>query len=108
MPSQLTQGLHGKPAHTWRSKIRESVDYVDRHPGDGITAADLATMAGVSERALQTGFRELVGMSPTAYLRGVRLGQVHRERICGAAVFVTDIAARFGFLPSETVQRARR
>ncbi|WP_198432401.1 hypothetical protein [Rhodococcus opacus] len=25
VPSQRTQGLHGKPAHTWRSKIRESV-----------------------------------------------------------------------------------
>ncbi|EKT76745.1 hypothetical protein WSS_A41230 [Rhodococcus opacus M213] len=47
-------------------------------------------------------------MSPTAYLRGVRLDQARRELIRGAAVSVTDIAARFGFLPSETVQRARR
>ena len=124
VPSQLTPELHGKPAHTRRSKIREIVDYIDRHPEDDITTADLATMAGVSERALQAGFREVVGMSPTAYLRGVRLDRVHRELICGAAGSVTDIAARwgffhpgrfaqqyrsrFGFLPSETVQRARR
>ncbi|MFD6064898.1 MULTISPECIES: AraC family transcriptional regulator [Rhodococcus] len=124
VPSQLTPELHGKPAHTRRSKIREIVDYVDRHPEDEITTADLATMAGVSERALQAGFREVVGMSPTAYLRGVRLDRVHRELICGAPGSVTDVAARwgffhpgrfaqqyrarFGFLPSETVQRARR
>ncbi|QSE80549.1 AraC family transcriptional regulator [Rhodococcus koreensis] len=124
VPSQLTPELHGKPPHTRRSKIREIVDYVDRHPEDDITTADLASMAGVSERALQAGFREVVGMSPTAYLRGVRLDRVHLDLACGSSGSVTDIAAhwgfyhpgrfaqqyraRFGFLPSETVLRSRR
>ncbi|NIH80751.1 AraC family transcriptional regulator [Amycolatopsis viridis] len=121
LPSQISPALHSKPAHTRLSKIREVVDYIDNHPGDEITTADLAAMAGVSARALQAGFQEVVGMSPTAYLRGVRLDRVHLELLGGAQGTVTEIAARWGFfhpgrfarqyrerfgqLPSDTARR---
>lgn len=122
IPSQLTPELDHKPAHTPRSKIREIVNYIDRNPDQQITTADLAAMAALSPRTLQAGFRETVGMSPTAYLREVRLDRVHCELVAGAAS-VTEVAARWGFyhpgrfahqyrdrfgcLPSETARGGR-
>ncbi|TSD94086.1 AraC family transcriptional regulator [Skermania sp. ID1734] len=123
VPSQLTALLNRTPAHSRRSKIREIVQYIDEHADEEVTIADLVEMAGVSARALQTGFRDVVGVSPVAYLRNVRLDRVHLELSSGAASAVTDVAARwnffhpsrfahqyrerFGILPSETLHQAR-
>lgn len=123
VPSQLSESLHSRPAHTRHSKIREIVDHIDRHPEDETTTADLAAMAGISARALQAGFQDVVGMSPTAYLRGVRLDRVHLELLSGTSRSVTDVAAdwgffhpgrfaqqyreRFGKVPSETARASR-
>lgn len=124
VPSKLTPLLHSKPAHTRRSKIRELMDYIEDQPDAEITTADLAARAGISPRALQAGFQDVVGMSPTAYLRGVRLDRVHLELTSGAATSITEVAARWGFYhlgrfsqqyrerfavtPSETLARLRR
>lgn len=124
VPSQLTPLLHRKSAHTGRSKIHELVQYINAHADEDIRIDDLVAMAGLSARAVQLGFQEVVGMSPTAYIRSVRLDQVHRQLSSGPAESVTDIAARwnffhpsrfanqyrerFGVLPSVTLQRARR
>jgi transcriptional regulator GlxA family with amidase domain len=99
------------------------MNYIDDHPERETTTADLSAMAGISARALQAGFQEVVGMAPTAYLRGVRLDRVHLELASGAPGSVTDVAARWGFfhpgrfahqyrerfgvLPSETARRTR-
>jgi AraC-like DNA-binding protein len=124
VPSQLTPLLHRKPAHTGRSKIHELVEYINDHADEQIRIDDLVAMAGLSARALQLGFHEVIGMSPTAYIRSVRLDRVHRQLSSGPTESVTDVATRwnffhpsrfahqyrqrFGVLPSETLQRARR
>lgn len=120
IPSQLGPALHASPPHTRRSRIREVMDYIDESPGAEISTADLAAMAGISERALQAGFHDVVGMSPTAYVRGVRLDRVHMELMTGTPGSITEIAGRWGFfhprfarqyrerfgvLPSETARR---
>lgn len=121
IPSQLTRDLGQGPARTRHSRIREIADYIDDRPDSQMTTADLAAMAGMSMRALQSGFQEVVGMSPMAYLRGVRLDRVRTELAAG--VSVTDAATRWGFfhlgrfarhyrerfgvLPSDTARGAR-
>ncbi|MFD5125995.1 AraC family transcriptional regulator [Streptomyces sp. NPDC058385] len=123
VPSQLSTGLLGAPAPTRRSKILEIMDYVDEHPGQELSTADLAAVAGISERTLQAGFQDVVGMSPRAYVRGVRLDRVHLELRSTDTGSITDIAARWGFfhlgrfaqqyrarfglLPSDTARAAR-
>ncbi|WP_237534409.1 AraC family transcriptional regulator [Streptomyces sp. SID3343] len=123
VPSQISELLHGKPAPTRRSKIREVMDYIDDHPGRELSTADLASLAGISERTLQAGFQDVAGMSPRAYVRATRLDRVHLEFSSGTPGSVTDIAARWGFfhpgrfaqqyrsrfgvLPSETSHAAR-
>lgn len=121
VPSQLTKALEREPKHVRRAKIHQVIDYVDAHAASEITTADLAAMVDLSPRALQAAFRDLVGMSPTAYLRGVRLDRAHLELISGAPVtevatrwgffhlsrFADQYRHRFGMLPSETVREAR-
>lgn len=123
VPHQLSPVLHGSPRPTRRSKVREVMDFIDEHPAAATSTADLAAMAGVSARALQLGFQEAVGMSPSVYLRNVRLDRAHAELSCGTGGSVTEVAARWGFfhpsrfarqyrerfgvLPSETVRGTR-
>lgn len=121
IPSRLSRQLAARPAGTGRSRVREVMDFLDAHPEDVTSTADLAATVGVSERSLQAGFRELAGMSPMAYLRGVRLDRVNLE-LATRGGSVTDVAARWGFfhpgrfahqyrdrfgeLPSDTARRA--
>lgn len=97
VPNRLTPELHRKPEQSRRAKIREVIGYLDDHIDGQLTTADLAAIAGLSERVLQAGFSEVVGMSPSAYLRNARLDRAHLELISGTSDSVTDVAARWGF-----------
>ncbi len=123
VPNQFSSLLHGRPAPTRRSKIIEIIELIDLSPSSDLTTVELAAKAGVSARALQAGFQEVVGMSPMAYLRGARLDRVHHELLAGTGESVTDVAGRWGFfhpgrfadqyrarfgdLPSRTARRLR-
>jgi AraC family ethanolamine operon transcriptional activator len=84
---------------------------------------DLCEAAGVSERTLQYAFQDIMGMTPMAYLKRLRLHRV-REAIRNTAIpleTVTSVAYQWGFfhmgefsgaykdcfgeLPSETFKR---
>jgi AraC family ethanolamine operon transcriptional activator len=91
---------------------------------DPMTVRELCETLGTAERTLYLGFRECFGMSPMAYVKGLRLEAVHRDlRRSPAATTVTDTATRWGFfqfgefaaayrtqfgeLPSQTLRGAR-
>jgi AraC family ethanolamine operon transcriptional activator len=91
---------------------------------DPMTVGELCGTLGTAERTLYLGFRECFGMSPMAYLKGLRLAAVHRDlRRSRAATTVTEVATRWGFfqfgefaaayraqfgeLPSQTLRVAR-
>jgi AraC family ethanolamine operon transcriptional activator len=67
--------------------------------GDLPTVVDLCAQAGVSQRALQYAFQEMLGLTPLAYLRAARLNQVRTElnRPNRPDLTVTDVAMRWGF-----------
>jgi AraC-like DNA-binding protein len=125
IPNSYTDLLRAPQRPAPRAKIRRAIELIEENPDAGLSLAELASAAGVTARALQRGFKEVVGMSPTAYVRAVRLDRVHAELIEGAGtVAVTDVAMRWGFfhlgrfaqqyrerfgvLPSETVCRVLR
>jgi AraC family ethanolamine operon transcriptional activator len=60
---------------------------------------DLCEALGTSWRALDSGFREVYGISPGSYLRIVRLHGVRRALRAAdpAGTSVTDIATGWGF-----------
>ncbi|WP_052207460.1 AraC family transcriptional regulator [Sinomonas humi] len=95
VPSQLIRIVARPPERVRRSRVRDVFEYIDANADREITTADLAQIAGCSIRSLQAEFRESVGISPTAYLRGVRLDRVHADLLAGGAV--TAVAAKWGF-----------
>ena len=73
--------------------------YAVTHLGERVPVVDMGEAAGVSERTLQYAFKEMLGMSPVAYLNRLRL---HRVRLALRAASwesttVTQEALRWGF-----------
>jgi AraC-like DNA-binding protein len=103
--------------------VRRVEKFIEEHALDDIALADLTGVAGVSTRALQTGFRRFRNTTPMAYLRAIRLelaradlAKAGRQGASVAAVanahgfghlgrFARAYQARFGELPSETLYR---
>ena len=108
-----------------RGPVRRAVELLEERPHEPWTTTSLAAAVAVSARALQAGFRLHTGVSPTQYLRDVRLGRVHADLAAAApGLTVTDAAAAWGFVhlgrfagayrqrfeeaPSETLRRSRQ
>jgi AraC-like DNA-binding protein len=110
-----------RQAHSRVVQITE--DYALTHAAERLYVTDLCEAAGVRERTLQYAFKEVMGMTPVAYLTRLRLHRV-RQALRAAthrSTTVTAEALRWGFwhfgdfsraykgcfgeLPSDTLQR---
>jgi AraC family ethanolamine operon transcriptional activator len=83
------------------------------------TVGALCMELGVSRRTLQNAFQRVLGVSPLAYLRAIRLGAVRQALKTASSVteaatdmgfwhfghFAKDYQAMFGELPSQTHKR---
>ncbi len=91
--------------------------------GASLYVTDLCTAAGVSERTLEYAFKEVMGLTPVAYLVRLRLHRV-RQALLAAPLGSTTVSAQalnwgfwhfgeftraykecFGELPSDTLRR---
>ena len=106
--------------------VRRSRDYIYDHVDQPLQVVDLCRALGVSRRALQYSFEQVLGVNPLTYLRNLRLNGARKELMAKAhsGIAVRDVLARWGFwhasrfsieyrklfgeLPSETLHRARR
>lgn len=79
--------------------VRMVAETMRADPGADHDLTELAAMAGVSVRSLQAGFRRMYGVSPTTYLREVRLDRVHEALASAdpASRTVTEVATEWGF-----------
>ena len=86
-----------RQAHSRVVQIAE--DYALSHTAEHLYVTDLCEAAGVSERTLQYAFKEVMGMTPVAYLTRLRLHRVrHALRTATqASTTVTTEALRWGF-----------
>lgn len=72
--------------------------YVEEHLGDGLTVNDLAIVAGVSRRTLESRFREQLQVSPKAFINEQRMLLVRRDlRLRSGTESISDVANRWGF-----------
>jgi AraC family transcriptional regulator, ethanolamine operon transcriptional activator len=118
-----------EPARTGRARqerariVRKAEDYVLAHTGDRVYVGDLCRATGVSERALEYAFRDVMGMTPVAHLARIRLHRVRKALLAAAPGSTTVTAAAldwgfwrfgefaraykdcFGELPSATLRR---
>ena len=97
-----------RQAHSRVVQIAE--DYALSHAAERLYVTDLCEAAGVSERTLQYAFRQVMGMTPVAYLRRLRLHRVrHALRTATqASTTVTTEALRWGFWHFGDFSRAYR
>ena len=88
------------PGHVEPSAVRRAAAFMDAHAGSTVTVAEVAGAAGVSVRALQYAFRSHYGITPTGYLRRVRLERAHWQlQTADPAVGMTvaEAARRWGW-----------
>jgi AraC-like DNA-binding protein len=96
----MTRGYIPGPGDMRPVAIRRAVAYIDAHASLPITVTDIAAAAGVGPRALRDGFRRHLDITPTAYLRRVRLDGAHRDlqdADPSTGITVDQVAARWGF-----------
>jgi AraC-like DNA-binding protein len=105
--------------------VRAAEDHALSRIDEPVQITDLCRAAGVSERALQYAFKEVMGLSPRDYLVRVRLHRVRQALLaasqrtstvsvealkCGFlhfGEFSRAYKACFGELPSQTLRRQR-
>lgn len=81
-----------------RRVVQTARDYILAHPDQPLTITDLCAQTYTSRRTLQSCFEQVIGMSPAAYLKVIRLNGVRKDLlISGGALSVSDAAARWGF-----------
>ncbi|WP_192888758.1 helix-turn-helix domain-containing protein [Vibrio bathopelagicus] len=80
---------------------RKAIEFISEHAHQVPTVPELCAVAALSERSLQYGFKELLGVTPIKYLRIVRLNGAHRDlSTCleKGDPRVVDVALKWGFL----------
>jgi AraC-like DNA-binding protein len=114
---------HERARQAQSAIVKTAEDYAMSRAGEEIYVSDLCRIASVSERTLEYAFKEIMGMSPVAYLIRVRLHRV-RQALLAATQGSTTVSAEalewgfwhfgefsrayrdcFGELPSDTLRR---
>ena len=106
--------------------VRVAEDYTLSQPTSRPTISDLCSVTNVSERTLQNAFKEIMKMSPTSFLRRLRLHRVRLElqKTSYSQSTVSTVAQNWGFwhfgdfsrsykdcfgeTPSATLRKSRR
>jgi AraC-like DNA-binding protein len=103
--------------------VKAAEDYALSHVDQRVYVTDLCRAAGVSERALEYAFKEVMGLTPVAYLIRLRLHRVRQALLAAThgSTTVSAVALDWGFwhfgefsraykgcfgeLPSDTLRR---
>jgi AraC family ethanolamine operon transcriptional activator len=82
-----------------RRGLDRAIDYLRASDPAELTVPHLCTVAGVSQRTLEYGFREIFDLTPIGFIRRMRLHALRRELLlaCSDEVTVQDIAFGMGF-----------
>ncbi|MCQ4079134.1 AraC family transcriptional regulator [Streptomyces sp. RB6PN25] len=97
-PHNYAELLHNSHHPARPRTVKRAIDVIEQQPERPWSLADLARVTGVSGRTLQEGFQRYVDMTPTAYLRDVRLQRVHADLTQAAShTCVSETAYRWGF-----------
>jgi AraC family ethanolamine operon transcriptional activator len=80
--------------------VRHVIDYLHSYGETIPTIPELCKIAKLSERNLQYGFKEYLGITPIRYLRLLRLNGVRRDLLISnnKKDRVVDVALNWGFI----------
>jgi AraC-like DNA-binding protein len=92
------ESLLGVAKPAGRAYVNDAVEFIEQQARLPITVQDIAQHAHVCVRALQLGFRDELGVSPTTYLRKVRLHGAYEDIVNQhGELSITEVAYRWGF-----------
>jgi AraC-like DNA-binding protein len=96
--------------HAQTLVVKTAEDYALSHVDGRVYVSDLCRAAAVSERALEYAFREVMGMTPVAYLIRLRLHRVRQALLAATrgSTTVSDVALDWGFWHFGEFSRAYR
>jgi AraC-like DNA-binding protein len=121
--SNYSAEIHSDAISIAPSFVKRVEHYIQENAHKSIAINDMAEHAGVSGRALFTGFRKYRNTTPMRHLKEVRLQYVHEDlkrgcigtdkvitiafnwSFCHLGHFSTDYKRRFGETPYETLLR---
>nr|WP_255426335.1 AraC family transcriptional regulator [Pseudonocardia sp. C8] len=97
---QYSQNLLAPADKQHPTVVRDVMDYVEANADRPLSVPQLARHVGVSARSLQVTFSRHLGMSPSEYVRDVRLARVHADLLAAdpADTSVTEKATAWGFV----------
>lgn len=101
--AQMSMFTASPPAES--SIVRDTVEFVESHLGDDLSAMALASRAGVSERHLGRLFLDDVGTSPGRFVRGCRV-EAAAHLLTSTRLTVDAVATRCGLGTVETLRQA--
>ena len=103
--------------------IKKLIELVKEYPYEYHSLSDLSNATNVSERTLQYSFKEKFGISPTRFIKNLKLNIIYRalKKNSAKGFAISDIANQYGFwhmgqfakdyklmfgeLPSETLSK---
>lgn len=89
----------------WLTAIRKSVDYIEEHLKDDISAQDVSEQVFLSSIHLQKGFQIMTGYSVSEYIRNRRLYLAALE-LRESNKKVLDVALDYGYETAESFTKA--
>jgi len=89
----------------WLGSIKGSIDYIEKHLLEDISAQDVAKEQNMSPFYLQQGFRLMTGYTIGEYIRNRRLYLAGLEAFSGK-MKVIDLAYRYGYDTPESFAKA--
>jgi AraC family transcriptional regulator len=89
------------------ARVTRTVRAIDQRPGEGLTLAGLARLAGLSPFHFLRTFESLIGVTPHQYLMRARL-RLAAERLALEPARILDIALESGFGDVSNFNRAFR
>lgn len=98
-PHSQSLRLENKLSPAAPSYVRRAEDFIRANLSNSIAIAEICTVAGVSPRTLQDGFRRFRDATPALYIRNLRL-DLARHQIAeaqGCDANITQIALNCGF-----------
>jgi AraC-like DNA-binding protein len=97
----------GQDTDLWPQRLRRAVEIIEEDPGAGISGVELARRLGVTPRSLQINFQKYLRVTPTEYLRNVRLDRVYEELFEASAADTTvdEVIAKWGLRPHGYTKR---
>jgi len=85
------------PPKTRHYIVNRAIELIDQSLAEQFSIADICTKIRVAERTLRYSFEDVLGMTPTKYIRASRLNRVRRELLSGREMTVENAAVRSGF-----------